>query len=31
MIEYADARALILGAAKALPSESVPLARASSS
>ena len=28
MIEYADARALVLGAAKALPSESVPLARA---
>lgn len=28
MIEYADARALVLGAVKALPSESVPLARA---
>lgn len=28
MIEYADARALVLGASKALPSESVPLARA---
>ncbi len=28
MIEYTDARALVLGAAKALPSERVPLARA---
>lgn len=28
MIEYSDARALVIGAAKALPSESVPLARA---
>ena len=28
MIEYSDARALVLGAVKALPSESVPLARA---
>ena len=28
MIEYTDARALVIGAAKTLPSESVPLARA---